>query len=49
MKRTPLLVLAATTTAVATGSLLFAAEGADEAVSPIYFPENRFALSRSCS
>ena len=36
MKRIPLLVLAATTAAVATGSMLFAAGGADEAVSPIY-------------
>jgi Cytochrome P460 len=36
MKRIPLLVLAAATTAVATASLLFAARGADEAVSPIY-------------
>jgi hypothetical protein len=36
MKRICLPVLAATTAAIATGSLLFAAGGADEAVSPIY-------------
>jgi hypothetical protein len=36
MKRIPLLVLATVTAPVATGSMLFAARGADEAVSPIY-------------